>query len=295
MRNAFVETTTELLDERDDVALVLADISASLFKQSGATGSHPYRVMNVGIREQLMVSVAAGMALEGMRPIVHSYTPFLVERAYEQIKLDLGHQGVGAILVSIGASYDDPGSGRTHAAPEDIAIINALPDWTVYVPGHPHEVRMFLRGAADRTDKIYIRLDGSSNAGTVERPDALTLIRTASPDAPLVVAVGPMLDRAIEAVDGLDVAVAYTAAPLNQTPKDLADLATGDDVIVVEPATAGTSLGQICNQINDRPRRFLGIGVPLGEHRLYGSVTDHEVHHRLDTAGIRQQITRWIG
>ncbi|HEX5542139.1 MAG TPA: transketolase, partial [Micromonospora sp.] len=104
MRQTFIDTATTLLADDPRTAVVLADISAAVF--APAAQRHPDRVLNVGIREQLMLGVAGGLALTGLRPIVHSYAPFVVDRAYEQIKLDLDHQGVGAVLVSVGASYD---------------------------------------------------------------------------------------------------------------------------------------------------------------------------------------------
>jgi transketolase len=130
MRARFYRAAADALDRDERVALVLADIGVSELPR------HP-RVFNVGIREQLMIGVAAGLAMEGYRPVAHSYTPFLVERPYEQVKLDLGHQDVGAILVSTGASYDAARAGRTHQAPEDVALLAALPGWTIHVPGHP--------------------------------------------------------------------------------------------------------------------------------------------------------------
>ena len=148
MRDRFVEVSTRLLDENPQTALILADIGVSLFKEAGAFDRFPRRVANVGIREQLMIGVAAGMAHEGFRPVVHSYTPFLVQRPFEQIKLDLGHQDLGAILVSIGASYDTAGEGRTHQAPEDVALLATLPGWEIHVPGHPQEAEELLRRAA---------------------------------------------------------------------------------------------------------------------------------------------------
>src|SRR6516162_4842127 len=157
MRTVFAETATALLDEDPLAAVVLAEISADMFGKAAAR--HPERVLNVGIREQLMVSVGGGLALAGMRPIVHTYAPFLVERAYEQVKLDLAHQGVHAVLVSIGASYDAARAGRTHQAPEDVALMDTLPGFTVQVPGHPDEVPGLLREAVAVLDSgsTYLR------------------------------------------------------------------------------------------------------------------------------------------
>src|SRR4029079_16986374 len=87
MRSRFYSRAAQALEDDERVWVVLADIGAAELP------SHP-RVVNVGIREQLMIGVAAGLGLAGKRPIVHSYAPFLVERPWEQIKLDLGHNDV---------------------------------------------------------------------------------------------------------------------------------------------------------------------------------------------------------
>lgn len=112
MRERFATVTTELLDQDPRTALVLADIGAGGFAEAGKR--HPDRVINVGIREQLLIGVTGGLALAGMRPIAHTFASFLIERPFEQVKLDLGHQGAGAVLVSALGSYDWPaGAGPT--------------------------------------------------------------------------------------------------------------------------------------------------------------------------------------
>src|SRR5262245_48376231 len=118
-RQRFYRVTSELLDADERIAIVIADIGEGYLDEFQVFDRHPTRAINVGIRENLMVSAAAGMALEGMRPIAHSYTPFLIERSFEQIKLDFSHQGASGILVSVGASHDWTEGGRTHQAPAD--------------------------------------------------------------------------------------------------------------------------------------------------------------------------------
>ena len=97
---------------------------------------HPLRAHNIGILEQSTIGLAAGLSLAGHFPIVHTIAPFLVERAYEQIKIDLGYQQLGSNLVSVGGSYDYAGLGCTHHCPADVGILNKIPGIEIIVPGH---------------------------------------------------------------------------------------------------------------------------------------------------------------
>jgi transketolase len=296
MRDRFYRVASELLDEHPRLSVVLADIGVAQLRALGAFDRHPRRVINAGIREQLMVSIAAGMALEGMRPIVHSYTPFLVERPFEQIKLDFAHQGVGGIFVSVGASYDWAAGGRTHQCPGDVALLSSLPGFAIRVPGHPDEAEAFLRSAAETDAPVYIRLSDQSNAAPIldTAVDGIVLIRRGSSLAATVLAVGPMLDRTIAATRDLDVSVLYAATVRPLDGDVLRSVALGPDLIVVEPCLEGTALSALAKALDDRPRRFLSIGVPHEEHRHYGTSEDHDRAHGLDSQGIRERMARFL-
>ena len=289
MRQTFVSATTDLLDEDPRTALVLADISADAFL--AAQRRHPDRVLNVGIREQLMTGVAGGLALTGLRPYVHSYAPFVIDRTYEQIKLDLGHQDVGAVLVSIGASYDGAAEGYTHQSPGDVALLDTLEGWTVHVPGHRDEVAPLLRAAARHDDRVYVRLSEQENRRAY--PDAARL-RLIKRGGPLVVAVGPMLDPVLEATRDRDVTVAYTNTPRPLDAEGLRMLAEGE-VVLVEPYLAGTSAHLVQAALADVPHRELHLGVGRHEIRRYGTWRDHARAHGLDAAGLRKSIDAFLG
>lgn len=297
MREAFLCAAADAVDTDERVALVLADISAGADPVPALAARHPDRVLNVGIREQLMVGVGGGLALAGLRPVIHSYAPFTVERPFEQLKLDLGHQDVGAVLVSIGASYDVGGAGRTHEAPEDVALIDTLPGWTVRVPGHPEEADRLVRDAIAAEGRIYVRLSEATNAAPHHGPGLVT-VREGTEG--VVVAVGPVLDTVLEAVarSGRDLTVLYTTTP---RPFDAAGLRVAVDalapehaaapmVTMVEPYLAGTSARVVAEALADRPHRQVMLGTRREELRGYGSRADHDAAHGLDASGICEWI-----
>jgi transketolase len=290
----FAETASALLDSDPLTAVVLAEISADMFAKDLAR--HPDRVLNVGIREQLMISVAGGLALTGMRPIVHTYAPFLVERAYEQVKLDLAHQDAHAVLVSIGASYDAATAGRTHQAPEDVALMDTVPGLSVMVPGHPDEVPGLLRSAVGSlgSRSSYLRLSSGGNAQA--RPVSSSLQVARSGRRAVVVAVGPMLSPVLEAVGDLDVTVAYATTVRPFDASGLLSLeGSSGAVVLVEPYLAGTSAFAVSAALASRPHRLLSLGVQRTDLRRYGTPADHAFAHGLDAAGIRRSVTRFLG
>ncbi|GAA3462007.1 transketolase [Saccharothrix longispora] len=290
MRQVFVDTVEEVMRHDPRVAVVLAEISRDAFRPQE-------RVVNVGIREQAMVGVGAGLALAGMRPVVHSYAPFLVERPFEQVKLDFGHQDVGGVLVSIGASYDDPAWGRTHQAPGDVALFDTLPGWTVHVPGHPDEVGPLVRRALAGEDRVYIRLSLRRNASPHPVVEGFTEVRRGARG--VVVAVGPVLDTVLAATAGVDVTVLYATTV---RPFDAAGLLAAvrggraNDVLLVEPYLEGTSAHLAAEALADVPHRLRSLGVRRdAELRAYGTAEDHDSAHDLDVPGVAAAVRRMFG
>ncbi|MFG2639905.1 transketolase family protein [Streptomyces sp. NPDC048370] len=292
MRDRFIATTSRLLDEDPRLALVLAEISRDGFSE--AERRHPDRVINVGIREQLLIGAGGGLALTGMRPVLHTFASFLVERPFEQVKLDFGHQGVGGVLVSAGASYDWPAGGLTHMAPGDVALLDTLDGWTIHVPGHPDEAETLVRQAVAGDGLVYVRLSVQSNAAARPVSPGFSTVREGG--AGVVVAVGPMLDNVLAATEGLDVTVLYatTVRPFDASGLRRAVDAARPDVVLVEPYLAGTSTAAANDALAALPHRVLGLGVARRELRRYGTLDEHLAGQGLDPAGLRERISAFL-
>lgn len=291
-RETFARTAAELVEEDLSVALVYAEISGQFFRD--VQRRHPDRVLNVGIREQLLVNVGAGLALSGMRPIVHTFGSFLVERAFEQIKLGFNHQDVGGVLVGAGGSVDISTGGRTHQSPGDIALLDTLPGWTVQVPGHADEVADSLRRAVAGDGRHYVRVVEQQNrVAHPVTPGRFLVVRRGA--AATVVAVGPMLDPTLEAVADLDVTVLYANTVRPVDSEALRAVLSSPEVVLVEPSLAGTSARRVSDALVDVPHRLLSLGIGTDELRRYGTPEEQLAAHGLDARGIRASVARFLG
>lgn len=291
MRERFVSVSADLLVSDDRTVVVLAAIGRSSFDRLSLRASTQRRIIDVGIREQTQIGVAGGLSLEGFSPIVMGYAPFLVERPFEQIKLSLSHQGVRATLVSVGASWDAASEGRTHQAPEDVALMSTLPGWTVQVPGHADELEVLLRHAQSQGGNTYIRTSIHHNKRRfTNKPGRIATLRRGSSNAQTILVLGPAADDVLDATADLDVTVLYssTASPLDA--RGLSTAVDSDDLTVVEHHLVGTTTSQVAAALENRPMRFHAIGITNVDLARYGSPAQHKEAHRLDSAGIREQI-----
>jgi len=288
-RTQFARTAVDLVETDLSVALVYAEISGQYFGETEAR--HPDRVVNVGIREQLLVNVGAGMALTGMRPIVHTFGSFLVERAFEQVKLGFGHQDVGGVLVGGLGSFDSAGMGRTHQTNGDVALMDTLPGIHIHAPSTSVEVDAVVRRTVAGDGLHYVRVVGQTNS-TSYAGTGLHVVRRGA--GATVVALGPVLDSVLAATEGLDVNVLYANTVRPFDSRGLRQVLAAPDVVLVEPWLSGTSSRVVSETLSDLPHRVLALGVGREELRRYGTPADHVRFHGLDAAGLRRSLDAFL-
>lgn len=156
MRAQFYLELSALVEQLDDVCVLLGDIGTWPMKK--AIEAHPDRVINFGIMEQAMTSFGAGLSARGLYPILHTITPFLIERPLEQIKIDFGYQNLPALFASVGGSYDYSKLGGTHHSPADVAIMASIPGVRIYTPISEESMARALWHAVQNSELAYLRL-----------------------------------------------------------------------------------------------------------------------------------------
>ncbi len=166
MRNAFASELNALAKGDERVVLLSGDIGNRLFDSFKEIC--PDRFFNCGVAESNMMSMAAGMALSGLRPITYTITPFNTLRCLEQIKIDVCYHNAQVVIVGTGAGLSYAGLGATHHSLEDIAIMRTMPNMTILCPGDAVEVRLALRAALSREGPVYVRI-GKKNEPIIHK------------------------------------------------------------------------------------------------------------------------------
>ncbi|MFM8453496.1 MAG: transketolase family protein [Gammaproteobacteria bacterium] len=170
MRNQFANTFYEMAKDDKKFILIAADISPAgplvSFKNK-----FPERIINTGVAEQIMIGMAAGMALEGMQVFVYTIATFALYRPFEFIRDDLCYQNLPVTIVGIGGGVTYSTLGGTHHAMEDIAIASAIPNMTVLSPCDPLEVEEATKwcGLENKAGPVYLRLGKSGEPILTEK------------------------------------------------------------------------------------------------------------------------------
>jgi transketolase len=270
--------------------LLLGDIGVYGFREVLAT--HSSRVYNIGLLEQSTVSVAAGLALSGMIPIVYTIAPFMVERALEQIKVDLCYQDLGANLISIGGSYDYSKLGPTHHCPADVPILNQIPGIEIIVPGHPDELDSLFNEIYNNSSPTYVRLSDYSNDKSYDVKIGKNLVIKKGGQL-VIIAVGPILQLILNAVNDIDVTVIYctTIKPFDLTVLDnFAD----HKVLIVEPYYSGAIANSIMRGMGSMGRNVECVGVQNEFIDKYGTRKEIDNFIGLTVENIKKRVVRMI-
>jgi transketolase len=271
-RDAYVKTLSELASADHRIVGVVND-SIGSSKLDAFKKAFPDRLINVGIAEQDMVGVAAGLANGGRIPFVSAASCFLTARALEQIKADVAYSfhNVKLCGMSPGVAYGE--LGPTHHSIEDIAWLRAIDNLTIVVPADPTETAAALRWAAEVDGPVFVRVSRMAvpevNAeGYTFTPGRAVTLRDGS-DVTLV-SNGTVLWRALVAAEQLEaggistrVLSMPTVKPLDTDAVIAAARETGGIVTAEEATTAGGLGGAVAETVvQSHPTRMKILGVP---------------------------------
>jgi transketolase len=291
MRKQLVKTVERELAGDDRVVLLLGDIGVFGFRDSFK--KFPERVLNIGILEAATVSLASGLAKTQLIPVVHTIAPFLVERSFEQLKVDFGYQHLGGNFISVGASYDYASLGCTHHCPGDVGILMNIPGMEIVVPGSSTEFDTLFHESYANGSPTYFRLSERENPDPQPvrfgRANVLKKGTRAT-----VIAVGPVLRYVLPAVEGLDVGVLYytTVAPFDsQTLRE--NLPASKRILLVEPFYSGTLTRDVCQAVHPSAVVVESVGVPREFLTRYGHAKDHDEYVGLTAGNIRARLESW--
>ena len=290
MRKQFVKTIQEILYSNYKTVLLLGDIGVFGFREE--IKSIPSRAYNIGILEQSTIGVAAGMAKEGLIPFVHTIAPFIVERAFEQLKIDFGCQELNGNFISVGGSYDYAALGCTHHCPADVSLMLSIPNMEVLIPGSSAELDALIKETYNNGNATYTRMSEYQHEEKISvKFGCGNIVKQGT--AATIVCFGPMLREVIEATREMDVTVLYYSTVFPFDGKILLDN-FNETIIICEPFYEGTVNHLIDTALIGKEYRKFNIGVPRKFLTNYGEKKEHDRFLGLDSIGVKEKIERCL-
>jgi len=304
MRDAWADTLIEIAADNPDLLVLDADLASST-RADRFAGVYPERFLQMGIAEQNMIGVAAGLATLGYVPWVSSFAVFLTHRAADQVRMLVAQTHAN---VKIGAAYSGlltGFTGKTHQDVEDLAIMRAMPGMTVIAPGDATECVAAVRWATNTPGPVYVRLARDAGPDLFDdsyRFEPERVVRLRDGADVLIVSTGTQSARCLAAADilasgGISAGVLHVPCLKPVDGAALVDAARGVRLVVsAEEHTILGGLGGLVAEIlaEHEPRRLIRIGVAdtWGESASNAFLLDR---HGLSPERVAERIAHEIG
>jgi len=303
IRDAFFDEVYEIASKDPNVMFLTADMGALSLNRFKKDLSHQY--INVGVAEQNLVSIAAGLALGGKKVFIYSIAPFVTQRCYEQIKVDLCCMRLPVTIIGSGPGITYSSDGPTHHAIQDLSIMRALPEMTILNPSDSVMATAAARIAYKSYGPVYVRIDKGKLPllydDTEEFSDGLAVLKTGR-DL-MIITTGVMVHQAFKITDDLaknsiDAGIIdiYRIKPINKELL-LAFIEQSNRIITVEEHSIIGGIGSAISEIlidNGKAIPVKRIAIQDKNCVGYGDRDWMHSFYKLDVNSITQTILNWL-
>jgi transketolase len=303
MRDAFIGELCMRAQKDANIIFLSNDFGAPSLDQFRK--EFPRQFINVGISEQNIISVAAGMALQDKRVFVYSIASFITLRCYEQIKIDLCAMNLPVAILGVGSCYGYGPDGPTHHATEDIAIMRSLANMSIYSPADAHAAESFVALALGSTSPVYIRLDKGKWPLLYDKgahfSEGFAMLREGGDVG--IVATGIMTHRALEVAEELaknfihaSVIDVYRLKPI-QPLALLKAITRSQRLVTIEEHSINGGLGSLIDELLADASIFIPVkrcAVPDELLYAYGTRDILHFERRLDKDSLVRTVDEWV-
>jgi transketolase len=301
MRDAFIEALFDRAAHDRRIMLLVGDLGFGVVTRFKT--ELPDQFVNVGVAEQNMAGLAAGLALSGRIVFTYSIANFPTIRCLEQIRNDICYHDCDVKIVAVGGGLAYGSLGMSHHATEDIAVMRALPNMTVLAPNDPFEAAAATRATVATPGPCYLRLGRSGEPLVHKTPPAFEIgraIETRGGKDITLIATGGLLREVSDAAEclasaGVSVRILSmpTIKPLDRDAVLSAARETWAIFTVEEHSIIGglgSAVAETLLEAEFRPRVFRRIGLPDAFTSVIGDRTFLREMHGLSASGIAQQV-----
>ena len=299
IRQQFADTMLEVGKEDSKLVVLIGDISHFILQPFAQ--ACPGRFYNIGICEPTIVSMAAGLAKVGLFPVVHTIAPFIVERSFEQIKLDFCYQKLGGNLITVGSAFDYANLGCSHHCYDDFALMKSIEGTQIIYPATAQEFDLLFRQTYRNNSVTLFRLPGRQHELDWDPKDVQfgKGIRLTQGSNLTIVVTGPQLRNVLAAQSELEeggwepeIIYIHTIRPLDIDLIRASVQKTRRVLVVEEHMTSGGLGDDVLRVTHDLGGvRFSSLSIPDKFLRGYGHYEDHCKALGLTREGIINKVS----